>query len=107
VVRAWFQPHIPNKHLNFYSPPGPSWSVLGRDLPYTPNMHPDLSQNLQNLIPNFFLEHRGKDYFLFELHDQFVCCPVGRYSYESFEFWMSNMSDFMQSTTLSGGLAVR
>jgi hypothetical protein len=61
VSGAWFQPHTPTStevkeriYLNFYSPPGPSWSVLGRNLPYTPNMHPNLSQNLQNLIPNFF-----------------------------------------------------
>ena len=73
-------------YLNFYSPPGPSWSVLGGDLPYTPNMHPNLSENLQNLIQNFFLEHIGKDYFPFELHDTFDCCPVGRYNYESLEF---------------------
>jgi len=41
-------------YLNFCSPPGPSWSVPGEDLSYTPNMHQNLSENLQNLIPKFF-----------------------------------------------------
>jgi hypothetical protein len=47
-------------YLKFHSPPGLSWSVLGQDLPYTPNMHPNLSQNLQNLIPNFFWNMEAK-----------------------------------------------